>query len=175
MSTKSTATQYGSVAIALHWSSAMAVVLAFIAGLALANVAVVPVPLLLAHIMLGLIVFALTLLRIVWRWVADKHPEVPKDQPRWQRLAARAVHALLYTLLILMGTSGIMTIVLSGAIPALLSGAPPPDFSELVPRVAHGIMSKLLLVLLAAHIGAALYHQFFRRDHLMARMGVGSA
>jgi cytochrome b561 len=175
MSTKSTATQYGSVAIALHWSSAMAVALAFIAGLALANVAVVPVPLLLAHIVLGLIVFALTLLRIVWWWVADKHPEVPKDQPRWQRLAARAVHALLYVILILMGTSGIMTLVLSGTVPALLSGAPLPDFNELIPRVAHGIMSKLLLVLLAAHIGAALYHQFFRRDHLMARMGVGSA
>ncbi len=36
-------------------------------------------------------------------------------------------------------------------------------------------MSKLLLALLAAHIGAALYHQFVRRDQLLARMGVGRA
>jgi cytochrome b561 len=175
MSGKSTSTQYGSVAIAIHWSSAAAVVLAFIAGLALANAEVVPVPLLLAHIMLGLTVFALTLLRVVWWWLADKHPEAPKDQPRWQQLAARVVHALLYVILILMGTSGIMTLVLSGAIPALMSGAPLPDFSALIPRVAHGIMSKLLLALLAGHIAAALYHQFVRRDHLLARMGVGSA
>jgi cytochrome b561 len=48
-----------------------------------------------------------------------------------------------------------------------------PDFSELGPRLAHGAMSKLLLVLLVLHVGAALYHQFIRRDNLMARMGAG--
>lgn len=175
MSSKSTSTRYGSVAIAIHWSSATAVVLAFIAGLVLANSEVVPVPLLVAHIVLGLTVFVLTLLRIVWWWVADKHPEAPRDQPRWQQVAAKVVHVSLYAILILMGTSGIMTIVLSGAIPAVLSGAALPDFSELIPRIAHGVMSKLLLVLLAGHIGAALYHQLVRRDHLLARMGVGSA
>jgi cytochrome b561 len=175
MSAKSTSTQYGSVAIAIHWSSATAVVLTLAAGLVLANSAVIPVPLLIAHIALGLTVFALTLLRILWWWAADKHPEAPRDQPRWQHLAARAVHALLCVILVLMGTSGIMTLVLSGAIPALLSGLPLPDFSELIPRAAHGVMSKLLLVLVAGHIGAAIYHQFVRRDHLLARMGVGSA
>ena len=55
------------------------------------------------------------------------------------------------------------------------SGAPLPDFSEVLPRLAHGIMSKVLLVLLAGHIGAALYHQFIRRDRLLARMGIGRA
>ena len=175
MGSKSTSTQYGSVAIAIHWSSAVAVVLAFIAGLALANTEVAPVPLLVAHVVLGLTVFVLTLLRLVWWLAADAHPEAPKDQPRWQQHAAKAVHVSLYVILILMGTSGIMTIVLSGAIPALMSGAPLPEFGALVPRVAHGIMSKLLLVLLVGHIGAALYHQFVRRDRLMARMGIGAA
>jgi cytochrome b561 len=175
MSSKSTSTQYGSVAIAIHWSSAAAVVFAFVAGLVLANSEVVPVPLLIAHIILGLTVFALTLSRIVWWWLADKRPPLPADQPRPQQLAAKTVHALLYVLLLLMATSGIMTLVLSGAIPAIAAGAPLPDFSELIPRVAHGIMSKLLLVLLVGHIGAALYHQFIRRDRLLARMGIGAA
>jgi cytochrome b561 len=31
-----------------------------------------------------------------------------------------------------------------------------------------------MLVLLAFHIGAALYHQFIRRDRIFARMGVGA-
>lgn len=174
MGRKSTATQYGSVAIAVHWASATAVVLAFLAGLVLANSAVVPAPLLIAHIVLGVTVIALTVLRVVWWLVADRHPEPPRDQPRWQQLAARVVHVLLYVLLILMGTSGIVTILLSGAIPALLSGAALPDLSELTPRVAHGVMSKLLLILLVGHIGAALYHQFIRKDHLLARMGLGA-
>ena len=175
MSIKSTSTQYGSVAIAIHWTSAIAVVLTFVAGLALANTEPVPVALLVAHIVLGLSVFALTLLRVVWWLAADDRPPLPADQPRLQQIAAKTVHALLYVILILMATSGIATILSSGAIAALTSGAPLPDFSMLIPRVAHGIMSKLLLVLLAGHIGAALYHQFVRRDRLLARMGVGHA
>jgi cytochrome b561 len=85
------------------------------------------------------------------------------------------VHGLLYVLLILMATSGIATIVSSGAISAISSGAALPDFSELIPRIAHGIMSKILLALFVLHVSAALYHQFVRRDHLLARMGVGHA
>src|SRR5690606_36266160 len=114
-----------------------AVVLTFIAGLVLANSEPVPAPLLIAHIVLGLSVFALTLLRIVWWLAADDRPPLPADQPRPQQLAAKTVHALLYVILILMATSGVATVLSSGAIAALASGAPLPDFSELIPRVAH--------------------------------------
>lgn len=175
MSSKSTPTRYGSVAIAIHWSSALAVVLAFAAGLALTNAEPAPAALLVAHIGLGSSVLLLTLLRIVWWLVADKRPALPANQPKVQQLAAKIVHALLYVILILMATSGITTVVLSGAIPAMMAGVPVPDFSELVPRMAHGIMSKLLLALLVAHIGAALYHQFIRKDRLLGRMGLGPA
>jgi cytochrome b561 len=89
--------------------------------------------------------------------------------------AAQAVHLGLYVLLVLMASSGITTLILSGAVPTILGGGPVPDFSELVPRIAHGIMSKLLLALFVGHVGAALYHQLVRRDHLLARMGVGRA
>jgi cytochrome b561 len=175
MSLKSTPTRYGSVAIAIHWSSALAVILTFAAGLVMANSAPVPPALLVAHIVLGSLVFLLTLLRIVWWIVADKRPAPAPGQPRWQELTAKLVHAGLYVILVLMATSGITTIVLSGAIPALIAGVPVPDFSELIPRVAHGIMSKILLALFGLHVGAALYHQLIRRDHLLARMGVGAA
>ena len=177
MPTKSTPTRYGSVSILIHWASALCVILAFAAGFVVANVAppAQQGPILIAHITLGLIVFALTLLRIVWWWVADKHPAAPAGEPRLQTVAAQAVHVGLYVLLLLMGTSGIVTVLLSGAIPAVLSGAPVPDLSELIPRVAHGIMSKILLLLFVGHVGAALWHQFVRHDHLLARMGVGRA
>lgn len=175
MSLKSNSKRYGGVAIAIHWASALAVVLALAAGVAASNADPLPLSLLIAHIVLGLSVFALTLLRILWWAVADKRPAPDATQPRWQRLAAGIVHGLLYAILILMGTSGIMTMVISGAFPALLSGGPLPDFSGLIPRLAHGVMSKLLIALLAAHIGAALYHQFIRRDRLLARMGIGRA
>lgn len=177
MGLKSTPTRYGRVAIIIHWSSAAAVILAFAAGFTAANI--VPpereAPVLVAHVTLGIIVFALTLLRIVWWTVADRHPKAPEDQPMWQVRTAQVVHAGLYVLLVLMATSGIVTLLLSGAVPTILSGGPVPDFSELVPRVAHGIMSRILLVLFCVHVGAAIYHQAVRRDHLLARMGVGRA
>ncbi len=177
MSLKSTSSRYGSVAIAIHWSSALAVILAFAAGFTVANLAPPRQqgPILIAHIVLGLIVFALTLLRIVWWIAADKRPAPAAGQPRWQELTAATVHGLLYVILILMASSGIVTIILSGALPTILSGGPVPDFSELIPRVAHGIMSRILLVLFVVHVGAAIYHQAIRKDHLLARMGVGRA
>lgn len=177
MTLKSTSTQYGRVAIAIHWASALAVILAFAAGFVVANVAppAEQGPILLAHITLGLTVFALTLLRIVWWVAADKRPSPAGGQPHWQELSARIVHGGFYVILILMATSGIVTILLSGALPAIFSGAPLPDFSQMIPRIAHGVMSKILLVLFVVHVGAALYHQVIRRDQLLARMGVGRA
>jgi len=177
MALKSTPTRYGSVAIAIHWTSAVAVILTFAAGFVVAET--LPpgqgAPILLVHIVLGLIVFALTLLRVLWWLFADKHPGTPTGQPRWQAMAAQAVHLGLYALLVLMASSGITTLILSGAIPTLLAGGPVVDFSALIPRVAHGIMSKILLALFVMHVSAAIYHQLVRRDHLLARMGVGRA
>jgi cytochrome b561 len=165
------------VAIAIHWASALAVILTFVAGFVVAET--LPpgqgAPILLLHIALGLIVFALTMLRILWWMFADKHPKAPAHQPAWQVRAAQAVHLGLYVLLVLMASSGITTLILSNAVPTLLAGGPVPDFSELIPRVAHGIMSKILLALFVMHVGAALYHQMVKRDHLLARMGVGRA
>ena len=177
MAVKSTSNRYGSVAIAIHWASAVAVILTFGAGFVVAESlpAGQGAPILVVHIVLGLIVFALTILRILWWLFADKHPTAPADQPHWQMRAAQAVHLGLYVLLVLMASSGITTLILSGALPTLLSGGPVPDFSALIPRLAHGIMSKILLALFAMHIGAAIYHEVIRRDHLLARMGVGRA
>jgi cytochrome b561 len=39
--------------------------------------------------------------------------------------------------------------------------------------VFHGLSWTLLLLLILLHIGAALYHQFFRKDNLLSRMWFG--
>ena len=94
---------------------------------------------------------------------------------RWQKFMAHAVHIALYAVVLLLASSGIATLVLSGALPAIIAGTTLPDFETLLPRLVHGVASRLLLGLLALHIGAALWHQFVRRDRLLARMGVGTA
>jgi cytochrome b561 len=126
------------------------------------------------HVACGSLALLLTLTRIGWWIWGDKRPAAVPGQPQAQLWAARIVHSLLYLAILVLGTSGIATIVLSGAGPALIAGTPLPDFSLLLPRMVHGVMSRVLLALLAAHIGAALYHQFIRRDGVMARMGLGT-
>lgn len=177
MSLKSTSSHYGSVAIAIHWTSAAAILFTFAAGLTAANIGdpARVAPILLVHITLGASVLLLTLLRILWWILADRHPRPTTGQPAWQPVLASIVHTAIYVVILLMASSGIATIVLSGALPLLLAGAPPPDLSELAPRLAHGALARLLLALLVLHIVAAFYHQFVRGDRLLGRMGVGPA
>jgi cytochrome b561 len=176
MSLKSTETRYGSVAIAIHWASALGVIAALATGLVAAGAADPAAQLAVVrwHVVIGLSVFALTLLRILWWLLADKRPQPVAGQPRWQEMAARIVHGLVYVVILLMATSGIASLVAAGAIPALLGGQGLPDLDAIIPRIAHGIMSKLLITLLVMHVGAAMYHQFIRRDRLLGRMGIGA-
>lgn len=177
MSLKSTPTRYGSVSVAIHWLTALLIVLLFTTGL-LAAAQVDPaakVALLRAHIPMGAGVLLLTLFRIVWWWVADRRPEPPARQPGWQEVTARVVHVGLYLVVLVAASSGIATIVVSGALPAIIGSATLPNLEIALPRAVHGIVARLMLGLLVLHIGAALYHQFIRRDRLLARMGAGPA
>ncbi len=177
MALKSSATRYGSVPIAIHWTTAVLIVALFATGLLAAGQAdpVAQLALVRVHVPLGIAVLLLTLLRIVWWWAIDRRPAPVAGQPALQQRAATAVHALLYVIVLALAASGIATLVLSGAMPAIIAGTTLPPLEQLVPRLAHGVTSKLLLALLAAHVGAALWHQFVRHDRLLARMGVGRA
>jgi cytochrome b561 len=177
MSAKSTSTRYGSVAIAIHWLTALLIVMLFVTGLLAAGTTdeAAKLALLRAHIPLGAGALLLTLLRIVWWLVADRRPDLPSNQSTWQKFMAKAVHFALYLIVLVSAGSGIATIVLSDALPAIIGSGALPDFNTVLPRAVHGIGSRVMLALLALHVGAALWHQFIRRDRLLARMGVGAA
>jgi cytochrome b561 len=175
MAIKSTESHYGTVAVAIHWTSAAVILMALGSGLAMGVVQPsAKLPILFFHVAAGGTALLLTLLRLVWWSIADRRPDDPPDQPVWQAIAARSVHNALYAAILALGASGIATLVLSGAIPALLSGAPLPDLSQVLPRLAHGVIGKALIAMLIGHVGAALWHQFVRHDNLLARMGIGA-
>lgn len=173
---KGSSDRYGLVAVTLHWVSAAAIVGLVAIGFAAANSADAArtAALLRIHVPLGALVFALTIARSMW-WLVDRRPAPPVG-PRWQHIAARLNHAALYGIVILLGTSGIAVMVLSGAAAILFFGAPGPlpRFSDLAPMAAHATGAIALVGLLGLHVGAALYHQVIRRDHLLARMGIAA-
>ncbi|WP_162245119.1 cytochrome b/b6 domain-containing protein [Devosia sp. Root436] len=178
MSLTSSPTRYGAVAIAIHWLTAIAIIGMLASGLTAANTGdeAVKLNLLRGHAIMGVLIGVLTLLRIVWWLAFDQRPADAAGLSRGQSLASHVVHYGLYAVILVMVASGIATVILSGG-GAQLAGAAPlplPDFTLAPPFSVHGLLARGLLVLLAGHIGAALWHQFVRRDRLLARMGVGS-
>lgn len=174
---KSTDDRYGAVAIAIHWTTAVAIVGILASGFQAADAmeAADRLVLLRIHATLGIFVVLLTLMRIGWWWLGDAKPADAAGTPRWQARAAHIVHGLLYVIILGMGASGIGMLALSGAGATLFAGAttPLPDFTTYLPRAPHGLGSRLLIALLAFHTAAALYHHFVMRDGLLGRMGLG--
>jgi len=177
MSPKSTPDRYGSVAIALHWLSAILILGLLVAGFLAANSpdSQAKAAILRLHAPIGIAVLVLTLVRIGWWLFADRKPAPVAGMAPWQVAASKAVHGLLNLLVLGLALSGIGLMALSGAGEILFGGAPGPlpDFWDFTPRYGHAIAARLMLGLLVIHAGAALYHQFVRRDRLFARMGLG--
>lgn len=173
---KSRPDRYSGVAVTIHWLSAIAifVLLGSGFGAAMAVDPVARIGLLRLHVPLAIIVLILTLGRLAWWALGNRKPAPIANAPAWQEAGASAVHLLLYVVLFVMLGSGIALLAASGAGAALLGGAGTlPDFTLFAPRIAHGLGALLLIALLAAHIGAALYHHLVRRDAIFRRMWYG--
>lgn len=103
---RNNAQRWGSISIGLHWLTALLIIGLAIVGLIMTELPNSPLKMQIyaLHKSFGLTVLALTLLRLAWRLVAG----TPDDQPgsRLQRLAAKAVHGLMYFLLLAMPLSG---------------------------------------------------------------------
>ena len=175
---KSTQTQYGSVAVTIHWLSAIFILAMLGSGFRAASMAdsAAKEAILMFHVPLGVVILLLTMLRLFWWWRVDKKPKPVAGDPVWQTFIAKAIHVLFYVVILGMAASGIGILALSGA-GNILFGAevgPLPDFSEFLPRVPHGLGARLMLALFTLHAGAALYHHFIKKDGLIRRMWFGS-
>lgn len=174
MPAKSTSQSYGSVAIAIHWLSAILIVILLASGFRAANIsdAAAKADTLMVHVPAGISLLVLTLARMAWWLFADSKPGPEGDGPRWQEQAAKAVHLLFYIVILGMAASGIGMFILSGAGSVIFAGAEGvlPDFWNYPPRLPHAIGARILIALLLAHVGAALYHHFVIRDGVLRRM-----
>lgn len=110
-------------------------------------------PLIAAHVIGGVLVLVIALWRLLLRWRRGV-PPLPEGEPAVLKLAAHATHWSLYALMILVPLSGAMAWF--GGLGAAAG--------------AHVILKTLLLLLVALHIAAALFHQFVLKTGLMLRM-----
>lgn len=109
--------------------------------------------LVLSHVFGGVLVLVFALWRLVLRQTRGV-PDAPAEEPAALRLAAHLGHLALYALMILMPLSGMAAWF--GGIEAAAEG--------------HEVMKVALLALVAVHVLAALWHQFWLKDGLLLRM-----
>lgn len=175
---RNTSERWGRVSIALHWTIAGLILLVQVpAGLTMDRVGPGLLQNILydTHKMTGLTVFALAVVRVIWRW-ANPVPVLPADLPPWQAAAARWTHGLLYLLIFAMPVSGFLY--------TALDGFPVPLFyltnlADLMPvnkpvaavaKAVHLTLPWVLLAVVLLHVAGALHHHLVRRDGVLRRM-----
>lgn len=173
MAIRSSTDRYGSVAAIIHWVSALAVILMLASGQAMDFNDDLVASVLPFHVLLGMVLGILTLFRILWWLAFDRQPAPQKGMGVVQERLARLVHLGLYAAILVMVASGIGMVSLTEAAPAIFGGGILPEFEDVPPYMAHGLASRLLLLLVIGHIGAALWHHFIKRDGLIGRMRLG--
>ena len=168
---------YTLTARVLHWLTALLVLIMIPIGIAMANAdfGEVQDTLYNLHRSIGAVLLPLVAFRLYWR-VIHPAPPLPADISAIQQLAAHATHWALYALLLVQPIVGwVATSAYRAPIQVFWLFELPPiwpvdrPFSETVFAV-HRQLGILIAALLLAHIGAALYHHFVRRDGVLTRM-----
>ena len=169
--------QYGRMAIALHWLTAMLVVGSFTVGLSMVRMPLGRQKLEWYgwHKWIGITILLVTCLRLAWRATHAAPPPL-STMPQWQRRASLLVHRTLYLLLLVTPLSGWIYSSSTGVQVVYLGLLPLPD---LVPKdrvLARGLLALHLTLNftlfspVCVHTAAALKHHFIDRDTVLTRM-----
>jgi cytochrome b561 len=126
------------------------------------------------HKLVGVTILVVVLWRLVYRVTHGKPADEPTIEP-WQRIVSRLNHWGLYVLLVATPIAGYIGISLFPALdlfgPVSLPAVVSPDKEAAMTAFAvHKLLVILLVLLIAMHVGAALFHYLIRKDNVLARM-----
>jgi cytochrome b561 len=177
MSMLSSRHRYGAVAQLFHWATVLLVGTAYIVspgGREERIYSPASAFFLQTHETLGMLVFGLVLLRVLWR-LLEPTPE-PPPMPRWMKLSASAAHGGLYGLLLAIPLTAIagawleahpLAIFGIGNVGPLLGES--HDLGQSIAYV-HTILGNAIIWLAGLHAAAALFHHFILRDNILTSM-----
>lgn len=178
MQWRNTKQRYGLIAIAFHWLVAITVFGMFGLGLWMTSLDYYhqwyyKAPAL--HKSVGLTLFAVMVLRLVWR-LLNPRPEPLPSHGRFERVLASLMHALLYLLPFALMSAGYLIPTADGqpveifglvSIPATITSI--PDQEDVAGDV-HLTLAITLITLAVLHAIAALKHHFIDHDNTLRRM-----
>ena len=174
---RNTVAHYGTIARLLHWGMAGLIILSIVAvelheffpkgsdpRAALMSV----------HFQVGVVVLLLIWVRIIAIF-SDRAPPITPVPPLWQHIAAKLMHLALYLTMIALPILGIVmqqagdkTVALLGMQLPVLVGVD-KDFSKAL-REVHETLGNLMIVLIIAHVAAAIWHHRVQKDNTLLRM-----
>jgi cytochrome b561 len=195
-----TTQRYTAVAIVLHWAIAFAILFNIPLGLwmhgrAEANdVSEGVFRAFQLHKSIGLTVLALSVIRVGWR-LTQPQPPLPAHMPTWEKRAARVTHFLFYFVMLALPLTGWLYVSAGWSVhtdhplvvptryfgllhvPDLFGISHADDNTRASTAFAalkvHWALGWSALALATLHVAAALKHQFFDRDEVMAHMVPG--
>ena len=170
-------TSYTPTAKTFHWLIALLIFITLPLGIYMHELALSPIKIKLYsyHKWIGVSVFILTSLRLLWR-TSHQPPPLPGSLPQWQLRASLITHYALYALLFFVPISGWLMSSAKGVQTVWFGVLPLPDLvtrDEVMGDLlnnTHKILNITLLILVTLHVLAGLKHYFIDRDNVMSRM-----
>jgi cytochrome b561 len=131
------------------------------------------------HMILGIATLVLLTIRLFVRWFTKRPDWASAGNPILD-LVGKLTHFGLYFFTFAITISGIVMASQRGLMARVLGigtaavqGLSRGGFGGFAIRALHGLSWSLLFLLILLHVGAAFYHQFFKKDNLLNRMWFG--
>lgn len=175
---KNTATDYGTVTRFIHWLIFFLVLLQILGGFYGEEFAdpTLKKQIIFWHKSIGLTILWLMVLRILWAFINPK-PGYESSMPAWERYSARALHYILYIMLILLPLNGWIGSTVAGKAPIYFNlitipfpGVPHDKALATWLFSMHTLLAWILIGFIVLHVLAALKHHFIDRDRILLRM-----
>jgi cytochrome b561 len=178
MQWKNNTTQFGVIAIILHWLVSLPVFILFALGWWMTELDYYDSWYKLGpwwHKSIGVLLFLTVILRLCWRFFSPPPRPLSSHQP-WEIKIAHTVHLLLYLLLFVTMLSGYLISTADNrpievfgwfSVPATITSIPE---QEDVAGLVHLVVASTLIGLVLLHAAAALKHHFVDRDRSLVRI-----
>ena len=167
-------TEYGFISKVFHWLSAAVLIIQIPLGFFLVDMDFSEKRLTIEsiHVILGLSIFYLTLLRLIYK-LFNPTPSLGNNIFPGQRLIAKLNHILLYVSIIIITTSGVLKKLFSGEMLDLfLFDIEIKDNFELAELFydIHIISNYTLIALISLHIFAVIVHKLIFKENLLKKI-----
>lgn len=174
---------YDPVSRAFHWITAIVVTVAFILGPEhfgrLMHQGVDPATRqgIVWHESLGVLVFVLTVLRLLWVAFRPAAPQIP--MAGWMHLTSKLVHLGLWVLMLALPVTAFLALGSEGHPLTLLGGVRVNEFPAItgstLARLAdwgevHGFLGDAIMWIAGLHAAAAIYHHLLLKDGVLVTM-----